>query len=314
MGLLQLAVNSSSAATASAALHHLPDVLEAASAGKLLATAAVRRHFALVADMTALPAVRQSVHAAALGIVLTHILLADVDIQLDEVDRWRALSTVVHMIAEQRLAMQQLDVSTVARLLQAFIITWSFVWQEKSHVLAAGVALLMCKMARGNEWYELLLAAVEVRAGCLVWRWAHTCYEVPAGGRVVVYIGSLPLLLAAVESGDKEFISEFCEPGAGCLFRGDLLQLLQVDAKHCVHFSAGVLCNAYQRAAQQLSGDDVVDLLRRATTSLNPGFISAISHLPACRKLDSDIVEQLMLEAQQHGANLCRYAIQQLLR
>jgi hypothetical protein len=157
MDLLQLAVNCSNTTTAEMAFGHLQDVVvvDAAAAGRLMVTAAARGHLWLVAQMTALPAVQQKVPAAALSIVLEHLLLGD---EGELRSRHFALIVVADMIAEQQLPSQQIDISTLVRLLRAVI-------KSQDGDVACDFTVQLNKLVRDDSRQQLLLAAVEACAG-----------------------------------------------------------------------------------------------------------------------------------------------------
>jgi hypothetical protein len=120
-----------------------------------MVTAAVRGHFMLVFQMTALPAVRQNVPAASLSIVLENLLVGHARTYLS---RYVALVYVADIIAEQALPSQQLDISTVTKLLRAAIRA------NIDDTLARGGAVQLTKMVRGNAGLQLLHAAFEACA------------------------------------------------------------------------------------------------------------------------------------------------------
>jgi hypothetical protein len=322
MGLLQLAVNSSSAAAASTAVGLLsevlgPDLLSATrelGARRLLVTAAVRGHLALVDWMTTLGVVQRSVDAATWSIVLERVVLHRGS---GLYGGGNALEAVVGMTVEQQPTMQQLDVSTVADLLQVAV--WMNERDARDARDSVAVASQLCRLVggdglvRGDGVQQLLLAAIGMRIGWVVWE------ALP--GQVQLSLSStaevLPLLLAAVEKRDESLISRLCMlPAAGHLTSRDVLQLLRAEAKHRNPMTGTAQLLCAKPAAQQLSRGDVVDLLRRGVARGNHEYLSAISSLPAAQQLDRSVVEQLMHEAVQQGAYVqgCLNVLKWLLR
>jgi hypothetical protein len=131
-------------------------VFKTASAEGLLVTAVVRRHYGVVGLLTHVPAVRRNVRAATLSIVLEHLLLADGGTRIS---RYFALVAVKDMIVDQQLPSQQLDISTVARLLRAVIQT-----QNDDAAADAISVQQLCKLVRGDERQQLRDAFIEACA------------------------------------------------------------------------------------------------------------------------------------------------------
>jgi hypothetical protein len=268
--LLQLAMNSSNPSTAEAAAHGLPEQLEAAAARKLLLTAAVRQHTAVIEHVIDLPVTGQHIDADTLEGMIMQLLPQAGCLEL--------LCTVP--------AAAQLSSEAAARLLLEGL-------KQRQHV-ALGQ---LWGLAGAQQISSELLA--ELLLGC-----AHVC---TCAGKVVdECLGAICILPAATALSSTELVQLL----EAVFERGFNTQQYADDKRAvsygmtllCAHLM-------HLPAAAELSTEQVMQLIQKAALFNNAPAMRSFAISKITGRLSSEMVLQTLQTVVEAGGGACTEAL-----
>jgi hypothetical protein len=282
IGLLQLAMNCNSHATAATvAARHLLALLEPAAARKLLLTAVQRRHADAVQCMLAKSAVAEHVDAANVTAAINQLLAA----HRDHTSSGQLASVLVALPAAQ-----QLDGPAVMHLMRTAAA------EHDNCVCVRHLCTLPAAQQLGSEEVLQLLQVVVAAApgvrSCFDWSTDHLS-TLPAAQQISS-VDVAVLLVTAMQRVNFDSATYLCKlPGAQQLSSDQVARVLKAAVQHSkVGIATASLCKL--PAAQLLSSSIVLDMMVVAGKRNDFFSTHALCQLPAAEQLPRHSVRQLM--------------------